>query len=415
MSTTGLPTATDRRPDGAERLAVWRACGATADEAAALALYAWSPAQGEAGRIRRVPFPDPPGAAAWSAYAAEPEPAATLTRVLVQLSFPVAAGTSERTEYHTATRRGLLPQDRPPGVRFVRPEGLRIFLHPTPAGRVPVVLAADRADFETLVQAVVHRNEPVPIPASMGACMIAGYNNWDRVAGLRREWERRPDRPGETWDDAFVRLVPQKELYQDRFMLLSSGPYSAVSARRLGLPEDAWRAASIRLRLEHECTHYFTRQAFGAMRKSLLDELVADYMGSIEAFGDFHAERFLLFMGLEGATYREGGRLQNYRGDPPLSEGAFAILQPVARRAARALELLALPARLGPFGVAAKARVVTALTRVGLEGLAQEDAGRRVATALAEASAVILPDAEEAAGKDAGRAPRRPRESSTRR
>ena len=377
-------------PGVAFRVGVWRDHGATSEEVAELVLYASSPVQSDVLRSFAVPSPDPPSVAAWRSYAADPEPEAALRRALVQLAFPVAAGTSERPDYRAATRRGLRPAAGA-GLRFLRPEGLRLFLHPTPGGHVPVVLADAREDFESLVQAIVHRNEPQAIPAAMGACMLAGYNNWDRVAALRDDWERnrRGVASGETWDAAFARIVPRKDLYQDRFMLLSSGPYSAVAATSMGLDENAWRAASVRLRLEHECTHYFAREAFGAMRKSLLDELVADYMGLVEVFGDFHAERFLLFMGLESARYREGGRLENYRGDPPLSEGAFARLQPVVRRAARTLERMALPAEIGPFGVAEKARVVTALTRVGLEGLAAEDAEGRVEAALAEASLSI--------------------------
>jgi hypothetical protein len=44
-------------------------------------------------------------------------------------------------------------------------------------------------------------------------------------------------------------------------------------------------------------------------------------------------------LGLESFPhYREGGRLQNYRGQPPLSDGAFKILQRLVKAAAKNLE-----------------------------------------------------------------------------
>lgn len=381
-------------PDEAFRLALWRQHGADETQAAELVAYAASPAQQAAPGTRRVPLPDAACVTAWEGYVADAGRSgafASLRRRLVQLCFPIAPGMSQDEAYLAATRRGSPPPAESPGVQLVQPEGLHVFLHPTPAGRVPVVRAEARADFEALVQALTRRNEPEPIPATMGACMIAGYNNWDRVAALRSAWEQQhpEDFLGDGWAAAFRDIVPQKDLYQDRFMLLSSGPYSATPATAVGLPDDEWRAASVALRLEHECTHYFMRQAFGAMRKSLLDELVADYMGLVAALGHFRVDCFLRFMGLETyPPYRDGGRLQNYRGTPPLSDAAFAVLQPVVKRAAENLARCD-PARArAPFDVADKAHVVTALTRVGLEGLASEQAAVLVEAALVAARSV---------------------------
>ena len=75
------------------------------------------------------------------------------------------------------------------------------------------------------------------------------------------------------------------------------------------------------------------------MRNNLLDELIADYRGIVAAIGKYRADWFLHFIGLESfPNYREGGRLQNYRGEPPLSEGSFKILQALVIRAAKNLE-----------------------------------------------------------------------------
>jgi hypothetical protein len=242
-----------------------------------------------------------------------------------------------------------------------------------------VIVAGARADFERLVQALTRRNEPEPIPASMGACIVGGYNNWDRVARLRAE-HRGPT----SWDDHFRReVVPRKELYQDRFILLSSGPYSATRAESLGLDAEAWGAASLTIRLEHECAHYFTRRVFGSMRNSLLDELIADYAGIVAAAGRYRADWFLRFMGLEhGQRYRDGGRLENYRGTPPLSARAFVVLQSLVRAAAANIERFdrALGAAPTVRDVTVRARVIAALARVGVDALASDggdDALRR--------------------------------------
>lgn len=376
------------------RAALWQAHGATAAQADELSAYAANPIQAGPLTPLSVALSEPPSVAAWEGYARAVGTAgaeATLRRVFVQLRFPVQAGMSQEAAYQAATRRGELPASDD-GATFVRPEGLRIELHPTPAGRVPVVLADARADFELLVRAVTRRNEPDAVPATMGACMVAGYNNWARVADLRRDYlASHPEDPaGAGWGAAFRAIVPCKERYQDRFMLLSSGPYSGAAAAAVGLSPEEWNAASLRLRLEHECTHYFMRQAFGVMRESLLDELVADYMGLVQAFGSFRVDCFLLFMGLESfPPYRPGGRLENYRST--LSDGAFAVLQPVVERAARQLAQLDPARTLGPFDLVSKARVITALTRVGLEGLAAPAAETLLATALDEATRAITP------------------------
>jgi len=175
----------------------------------------------------------------------------------------------------------------------------------------------------------------------MGAVIIAGYNNWDRIHTYRKEWElnNTENVTEESWLAEFQRLIPQKEFYQDKFIILSDGPYSAVPAESLGLAEEEWRRLSLIIRREHECTHYFTRRMFSSMRNNLLDELIADYMGIVSAIGFFRADWFLRFVGLENyPQYRAGARLENYRGDPPLSDGAFKILQALVKLAAENLE-----------------------------------------------------------------------------
>jgi hypothetical protein len=191
---------------------------------------------------------------------------------------------------------------------------------------------------------------------------------------LREAWNRETADPTDAaWSLAFQGIVSQKSLYQDRFILLSTGPYSAVSAETLGLSPAAWRDASRTIRLEHECAHYFTRRVFNSMRNALLDELIADYMGIVAVAGRFRADWFLQFLGLENfPAHRPGGRVENYRGTPPLSDPAIRVLASVVRSAAHNLERL--DRQRGGAAVTSvdKARILLRLSRLSLEALADE-------------------------------------------
>lgn len=75
------------------------------------------------------------------------------------------------------------------------------------------------------------------------------------------------------------------------------------------------------------------------MRNNLIDEMIADYTGITAALGRFRADWLLRFYGLESfPVYRQGGRLKNYRGEPPLSDPAFSVLQKMVIAAAKNLE-----------------------------------------------------------------------------
>ena len=320
------------------------------------------------------PLPPEPHVAVWQAYADDGQKIGVmlaLKKRLAQLAFPIRAGISQTDDYRAATRRGE-PSDgmrEATGLVLHRPDQLELVIHPSIAGPLPVLIAGDRADFVALVRALLNRNEPVVIPDSMGAVMVAGFNNWDRVRRYRAQWQT--ENPFGDWDAEFQRLIPQHELYQDRFIILSQGAYSAVAAQAVGCADEEWRQLSLTIRLEHECTHYITRRVLGSMRNNLMDELLADYRGIVAAAGRFHADWFLRFVGLEQfPVYRPGGRLQNYRGEPPLSDGAFRILHVLVKDAAENLERFdrAHAAELGtPLG---QAHWLIALTYLTMEELA---------------------------------------------
>lgn len=266
-----------------------------------------------------LPLPDEPFVAVWEQWVEEARERgafAVLSEHLPQLRFPIREGISGSEAYRAATLRGVSPDDLPEatGLPLARPELVEIVLHPSPAGRIPLVIARGREEFAALLRAIARKNEPAPVPDAQGALMISGYNNWARIGALGPE---------------FRRLREHKELYQDRFILLSNGPYSAVPAAELGLSEEEWREMSLILRREHECVHYLTRRLFGSMRNNVLDEILADYAGITAAAGRFRADWLLRFL---------SARLDLYRGDPPLSDGAFRGLRALLEAAAENLE-----------------------------------------------------------------------------
>jgi hypothetical protein len=295
------------------------------------------------------------------------------------MRFPIRQGISQLPSYRDVTLRGRDPGEvaEATGIELIAPERCQIVIHQTAAGRIPLLVVGVRQDFVTLVQTFTARNEPIPIPDSMGACMVAGCNNWGRIRQLRETWERASPAGESGWSAEFQRILQNKELYQDRFIILSDGPYSGVPASEMGMSEEEWSRVSLTIRREHECAHYFTRRVYNSMRNHLLDEMLADYCGIAAVAGTYRADWFLRFVGLDQHPhYREGGRLQNYRGNPPLSDSAFEILQRLVTLAAANLERWSSQQHGSHEGVCSPAdpRLLMTLARFTIEELASRDA-----------------------------------------
>ncbi len=294
----------------------------------------WWP--GELIDFESLPLGDEPHIEAWSHYDLEAQTAGVwpvLKDKLVQFAFPVRSGISQEASYKKATHTGIAPPESDEGLHLDDPDNLTLELHATIAGTVPVLAVYARPDFETLVQALAARNEAIAVSPAMGACLINGLNNWDRIRTLRTRWEA--EDPSHTspgaWTSKFRQIIPHTELYKDRFIILSRGPYSGVRAEQAGLKEEDWERLSFDIRMEHECTHALSLKVFGALRHDLLEELLADWVALVKVFGKFRPDLALLFLGLEDyPNYREGGRLEVYRGDPPLSDQAFGLMQRIA-------------------------------------------------------------------------------------
>ena len=166
--------------------------------------------------------------------------------------------------------------------------------------------------------------------------MFSGYNNWNRINTYRDNFLA--NNPSTPWSEEFRKLIQQKHLYQDKFIILINSYYSGVNPETLGLHDkDDWKEKSLIIRREHECTHYFTKQVFGSMQNNIFDEIMADYAGLTTAIGEFNASNFLTFFGLENfPKYRKTGRLEIYRGN--LAGNAFAVLHKLIVKAAGNLE-----------------------------------------------------------------------------
>ena len=321
-----------------------------------------------------LPLAEEPQIPFWRSYAAEARDigvARALALRFPQLGFPVERGISESAEYRRATRQGEADPARRVPVEIEREDLLSLHVEESIAGAIPVLIARHRNDFVRLVRALTARNEPEPVPDAMGACLVKGLVNWDRVGALRRRFEASLGSPGraateEEWAAEMAsRIRPQKELWQDRLILLSDGPYSAVPAAEVGLDPATWRERSLALRLAHECFHCLTLRRHGRIRSHLLDELLADYVGSLAAFGSYDAGRALRFLGLNvDAPSLPGGRWEIYRGALP--EAAIPVLARLVEAAARALEGLPVT----PLPVEARARQLLGLAAQGLDGIA---------------------------------------------
>ena len=125
------------------------------------------------------------------------------------------------------------------------------------------------------------------------------------------------------------------------------------------------------IRREHEFTHYFTSRVFNVLRSHVFDEIIADFVGLLRAFGQYRGDLALRCLGLESfPQYREGGRLEVYLGQSGLSDDAAAVVRGLVVRGVRNLEALAGShaaslANLGTLG-----RVTFGLSQLTLEDLA---------------------------------------------
>lgn len=234
-----------------------------------------------------------------------------------QLLLPIREGMRNTEQYKDAVLRGKCPEEVRPEFSMNENDVLTHFA--VPAGDVDVLLLSERADFEHAIQALAYRCEPTPIPDSMGASIISGLINWEKI---NKHMEEYAASGFSDINDEFARFTSEKANYLDTVIILSSGPYSAVPAASMGMDEAEWLEKSVTIRKYHELTHFTSVRLYPENKNALRDEVIADMIGLIAAFGRYDTHAARLFLGIEGETYRNGGRLQNYS---PNDDGAAVM------------------------------------------------------------------------------------------
>lgn len=156
-------------------------------------------------------------------------------------------------------------------VSFESPEAITIEIYEAAAGKVPVIVLGNAADFENFIVNLIYKGERPYDISQMGASFIYGK--------------------------------------KQRFLVLSKKYYSNTQPDFVGLSPQDWHEKSMILRREHELAHYYTKNFYGSASNNLHDELIADFIGIYEAFGYYKAAFFKHFMGIDGT---HEGRLSLY-------------------------------------------------------------------------------------------------------
>ena len=256
-----------------------------------------------------------------------------LARRYPQLLLPIQAGERQTQEYKDAVLGGK-PLEQEPD--FVCPEVIELSVCETPAGRAETVYFGLREDFLHAYRALAYRCEPADIPDSVGAGYIGGLINWQKIRDHRDAYFAAG---GEDWEAEFGRFTSDKKNYRDSLILLSGGDYSNLSAESVGFSREEWKRKSLAIRKYHELTHFVCRALYSDDVDALRDEVIADAIGLTAAFGYYDTALAARFLGVEGGSFREGGRLSHYVKDGELSaavERAKALITAYAARIEKA-------------------------------------------------------------------------------
>ena len=183
----------------------------------------------------------------------------------------------------------------------------------TPAGRVRIIYLYERKDFELFLQIMAKKCQSVEIPSTQGAAIIDGVVDWEKIHAHRRNCVLHSLSTGIAldWKKEFRRFTMDKGNYTDALIVLSSGPYSGVSAKEAGMREREWISKSLLIRKYHECTHFICRRLYPQKIDAVWDEIIADAVGIRAAFGAYFPDLAEKFLGIQNGAYI-GGRLENY-------------------------------------------------------------------------------------------------------
>ena len=244
-----------------------------------------------------------------------------------QLLLPIEKNEKDTPEYKNAVLRGKPVSNEP---CFISSPEDRLETVETPVGEVEILYLANREDFEHALRALAYRCEPVEIPASVGASTIRGLINWQKI---RIHQAMYLASGGENWSEEFKIFTSEKKNYQDTIILLSSGFYSAVPASIVGLSEKEWREKSYIIRKYHELSHFVCRTLWPKDIVPIRDEVIADLIGLVSAFGKYDPTLAKRFLGIENGCYCEGGRLSHYVDTSHIEEAVKSASEQIERLA----------------------------------------------------------------------------------
>lgn len=237
-----------------------------------------------------------------------------------QLTCPVEEGMGASDIYKDIVLRGKLPKgdmtDQPEKF-FLESDDDSIMLVETPVGTAEVLYLAERQDFERFLRCISYKCEPVDIPKSTGAMHISGIANWRKIHKHRDEYMSAGNFD---WNVEFKRFISEPANFKDTLLIVSKGPYSALSHAEAGFSEEEWISKSLVIRTYHELTHYVCRKGPGEKKDAIWEELAADCIGLMQAFGYYDEKLAQKFLGVEGNSYKKGGRLENYVDEETPSE-----------------------------------------------------------------------------------------------
>ena len=229
----------------------------------------------------------------------------TLSRRYPQLTLPISDETRHSERYRKIVLRGE-PSDSEPDFSFSADDSLQTVA--TPAGKIDVLSICDRGDFEHCIRALAHRCENRDIPPTMGASIISGLINWEKI---RKHKEEYVAGGGDDWSAEFARFTSDSRNYRDTIIVLSRGYYSALSPADAGFPEKEWLELSYTIRKYHELAHFVSQRLYPENKDAVRDEILADMNGIIAALGHFDAELESKLLGIRNGKYVHG-RLENY-------------------------------------------------------------------------------------------------------
>ncbi|MBQ6575891.1 MAG: hypothetical protein IJL90_07290 [Lachnospiraceae bacterium] len=160
-----------------------------------------------------------------------------------------------KSKYLDIVEKGHEPETRDLS-HFITIDDDSLMYEDTPAGTVTVITLGRREDFITFLRIMANRCEEVDIPDTQGASIIDGVIN-------RRKIEQHMEGfSGPGYNEEFRRFTSDRRNFKDALIVLSVGPYSAISAEKVGILEDEWMTLSHKIRKYHECTHFICRRLY---------------------------------------------------------------------------------------------------------------------------------------------------------